>query len=182
MKRTLLPMLLCFLPASLFCGNVARDGQQVGYLKVNVVPDRAGLFVDGRYFGPAARYGSARKYLMTPGKHEVRLVDPRYEESTATVDIAPGKTATISEALTPKPAPTPPFATLKVICSPMKLAAVMLNDHYAGHVAEFDGAGQGLQVSPGTYQVRIDVAGGESMLWQQVTLEAGKTTVVQWDN
>ena len=178
MKRTLL--LSCLLPATLFCGNIATNGQPAGYLKVNVVPDRAGLFVDGQYLGPASRFGAARKYLMTPGQHQIRMVDPRAEEGTATVQIEAGKTAKISEALTPKPAPKPPFATLKVMCA-KNLAAVMLNEHFVGHVDEFNGAGQGLQVSPGTYEVRIDVAGGDTLLWQQVTLEAGKTTVVRWD-
>jgi hypothetical protein len=179
MKRTLL--LLCFLPATLFCGNIATKGQQVGYLKVNAVPGDAGLFVDGEYFGPASCFGFTRKYLITPGQHQITIIDPRCQQATATVDIKPGKTASISEALTPKPAPTPPYATLKVHCAKKNLAAVMLNDTFVGHVDEFNGPGQGLQVSPGAYQVRIDVTGGEPLLWQQVTLEAGKTTVVRWD-
>src|ERR1035437_518089 len=154
MKSRLL--LLCLLPATVFCGNIAIDGQRAGYLQVNVVPNSAGLFVDGQYLGPASRYGAARKYLMTPGQHQIRMVDPRAEEGTATVQVEAGKTAKISEALTPKPAPKPPFGTLKISCAE-NLAAVMLNDHFVGHVDEFNGPGQGLQVSPGTYQVRIDV-------------------------
>jgi len=177
MKRTIL--LICLLPAAIFCGNIAPNPNTIGYLKVNVVPSDAGLFVDGRYFGPASHHGM-RKYLIAPGEHKVTMTDPRYEVSTIIVEVLAGKTVAISEALTPKPEPKSPFATLKVACGKEVLAAVMLNDEFVGTVSEFDGAGHGLEVAPGTYQVRIDIAGGESLLWQQVTLEAGKTTTVSW--
>jgi hypothetical protein len=178
MKRTLLA--ICLIPAALLCRS-AVNPSTIGYLKVNVVPDRAGLYVDGVYWGPASRFGAARKYLMPPGEHKVTMVDPRCEPSTATVDVFAGKTASISEALTPKPEPKPPFATLKVECGKYIFGGVMLNNNYVGTVSEFDGAGQGLKVSPGTYQVRVDFPGGMSLLWQAVTLEAGKTTTVKWD-
>ncbi|HUP05022.1 MAG TPA: PEGA domain-containing protein [Bryobacteraceae bacterium] len=153
----------------------------VGYLKVSVSPDDAALYVDGHYWGPASHYGSSRKYLMTPGTHQVALMDPRCETSTSTVTIESGKTAHLSENLARKPDPKPPYADLKVEFHGEKFAAVMLNGEYVGYIDQFNGAGQDLQVSPGTYQVRIDVAGGQSLLWQEVTLVAGKTTTVRWD-
>ena len=175
-----LALLLCFVPATLFCADMPTKHQDVGYLKVNVTPDKAGVFVDGEYLGPAARYGTTQKYLMTPGQHQIRLVDPRYEDASATVQIEVGKTAKISETLKAKPEPQAPFATLRVICA-KNLAAVMVNDHFVGHVDEFNNVVQGLLLSPGTYDVRIDVAGGEALLWEQVTIAAGKTTIVRWD-
>ena len=57
----------------------------------------------------------------------------------------------------------------------------MVNDHFVGHVDEFNNVVQGLLLSPGTYDVRIDLAGGEALLWEQVTIAAGKTTIVRWD-
>jgi len=39
-------------------------------------------------WGPAANFKIGRKYALPPGKHEVKLVDPRYEEFTTTVDLA----------------------------------------------------------------------------------------------
>ena len=179
MKRALL--LLFVGPAMLLCGATTADHASVGYLKVNVTPDKAGVFVDGQYYGPAARYASTRKYIIAPGKHVITMVDPRCEDATATVQIEAGKTATITETLKPKTPPRPPYGTLRVICS-YNLAAVMLNDEYVGHVDEFNNPVQGLLVAPGTYNVRIDVNGHEeSIVWQRVTIEAGKTTVVRWD-
>jgi hypothetical protein len=168
------------MPAALFCGSIANSHQELGYLKVNATPDKAGVFLDGVYMGPAARFGSTKKYGLPPGKYEITMIDPRCEDSSATVLIEAGKTATITETLKAKPEPQGPFATLRVICE-KNLAAVMVNDHYVGHVDEFNNGLQGLLVGPGTYDVRIDAAGGEALLWQQVTLVAGKTTVVRWD-
>lgn len=173
MKLTLL--LLCLVPA-MFVASAADSS--VGYLKVKVSPDKAGVFVDGQYFGPAARFASTEKYLIAPGKHVITMVDPRCEEATATVQIEAGKTATINQTLKPLPEPKEPFGTLKVI-SKYNQAAVIINDHYVGHVDEFDNAFQGLLINPGTYSVRIDLAGGQTVLSQQVTIAAGKTTVVQ---
>ena len=130
MKRAI--FLLGFLPATLFCG---KGPANVGYLKVNVVPDQAGVFVDGQYYGPATLHGGARKYLVAPGPHQVKMVDPRYQDATVPVLIQAGKTVKIAQALTPKPAPKPPFATLRVICD-ATMAAVMLNNQYVGHVGE----------------------------------------------
>ena len=175
-----LALLLCFVPTMLVCAANAASPPNVGYLKVSVTPDKAGVFVDGEYLGPAARYGMTKKYLMAPGQHQIKLVDPRYEDASATVQIEAGKTAKISETLKAKSEPQAPFATLRVICA-KNLAAVMVNDHFVGHVEELDNSVQGLLVSPGTYDVRIDLAGGEALLWEHVTLAAGKTTIVRWD-
>ena len=176
--RTFLP--LCFVSAMLVCAANAAGPQEVGYLKVNVTPDKAGVYMDGEYLGPAARYGSTRTYLVAPGQHQLTIVDPRYEDASATVRVELGKTAKISESLKAKPEPQAPFAMLRVICA-RNLAAVMVNNRFVGHVDEFNNGVEGLLVSPGTYDVRIDLSGGESLLWQRVTLEVGKTTVVRWD-
>jgi hypothetical protein len=176
MSRMLL--VACFVSAMLVCGSMAATRGEVGYLKVSVNPDKAGVYVDGQYFGPAARFASARKYEIAPGQHQITLVDPRCEDATATVQIVAGKTAKITETLKPKPEPKPPFATLKIVC-PHDLAAVMMNNEFVGHVDEFNNWPQGLQTSPGTYDVRVDLYGGTSELWEKVTLTANKTTVVR---
>jgi hypothetical protein len=65
---------------------------QQAYLKTSVDPGRAGVFVDGKYIGPAGNFGVSRKYALPAGKHEIKLVDPRYEEFTTSVDLTAGKT------------------------------------------------------------------------------------------
>jgi hypothetical protein len=178
MKRNVLPLFLA--PAMLICGATAAERTDMGYLKVKVTPDKAGVFLDGQYYGPAARFASTRKYLVAPGKHEITLVDPRYEDASATVQIEAGKTAIVTETMKAKPEPKPPFGTLRIVCS-YKLAAVMLNDRYVGHVDEFNNGMQGLLLNPGAYFVRIDLSDGQSLLSEQVAVEADKTTVVRWD-
>jgi ABC-type antimicrobial peptide transport system permease subunit len=68
-------ILAAFVLASLAC--LAAD---TGRLKTEVDPGRAGVFIDGKYVGPAANFKIARTYEVSPGEHEVRLVDPRYQE------------------------------------------------------------------------------------------------------
>lgn len=172
MKSSLL--VLCLAPAMLVAQSKAASTDK-GELKLSVTPSKAGVFLDGAYMGPA-NY----KYHLPPGSYQLKFVDPRYEDSTATVQIEAGKTATVTEALKAKPDPAGPYAELQVAC-PYKMAAVMINDHYVGHVSEFRPGMHGLLLSPGTYNVRIDLAGGEAVLAQQVTLAAGKPTVVTED-
>jgi hypothetical protein len=172
-----LALLFCFVPAALFCAGAPDNHHDLGYLKVNVTPDNAGVFLDGVYMGPSAHSGSAMKYGLPPGKYEITMIDPRCEDSSATVEIVAGKTATINETMKAKAEAQGPFATLRVLCD-KNLAAVIVSGNYIGDVAEFN---RGLPVSPGTYDLRIDVGGGESLLWERVTFVAGQTTVVRWD-
>ena len=67
--------------------------QDSGYLKTKVDPGRAGVFIDGKYAGPAGNFGMSRKYTVAAGEHEVRLSEPRYEDVVTKVTIQPGKTA-----------------------------------------------------------------------------------------
>jgi hypothetical protein len=48
-------------------------GQNNGYLKTKVDPGRAGVFIDGKYVGPAGNFGVGRKYAVATGEHEVKL-------------------------------------------------------------------------------------------------------------
>ena len=61
--------------------------QNTGQVKTSVSPGRAGVFIDGKYVGPAANFGIARKYAVAPGEHEVRLVEPRYEELATKIRV-----------------------------------------------------------------------------------------------
>jgi len=46
-----------------------------GQLKVKADPGRAGVFVDGKYLGPAANFKRPRTYTLPVGTHEVLLRD-----------------------------------------------------------------------------------------------------------
>ena len=60
--RSLIPCALTFLIA----GAAVGQQKDQAYLKTKVDPTRAGVFVDGKYVGPAGRFGAARKYALAP--------------------------------------------------------------------------------------------------------------------
>lgn len=151
--------------------------QQTGQLKVKANPSRTGIFLDGKYLGPAGNFGFARKYAVPVGDHEIKLTEPRCQDVTRKVTIAPGKTTTISETLPRLEVPKGPFGILKT-SQPEKYAPVFLNDKYMGHADEFDWGSQGLLIPPGEYTIRIEPRSG-ARIEKKVTIEAGKTTVVQ---
>lgn len=151
--------------------------QQSGSLCVKAHPGRAGVFVDGKYMGPAANFRIARTYAVAAGEHEVKLVDPRYEEFTTKVTVQPGKKTTISETLKELPPPKPPFGRIRTENAD-KFAAVYVNDKFMGHVDEFSNVAQGLLLNPGEYTVKIVPATGQPIT-QTVKLEADKTVLVK---
>jgi hypothetical protein len=173
---------LVLLGAALILGGYVLApmalGQGVGYLRANIDPGRAGVFVDGKYLGPAANFGIARKYALSPGEHELKLVDPRFEEFTSKIQIREGKETALWEELKPLPEPQPPFGTLRVIC-PDKFAAVYLNGKFYGHADEFSNEYQGLLLNPGEYEVRlVPTEGGTLLAWAKVRINEGTTTTV----
>jgi hypothetical protein len=151
--------------------------QETGSLSVKANPGRAGVFLDGKYLGPAANFRIARTYAVPAGEHEVKLVDPRYEEKSAKVTILAGKKSTLHETLKELPPPKPPFGRIRTHSSD-KFAAVYVNNKFMGHVDEFDNSAQGLLLNPGEYEVRIVPASGQPVS-QEVKIEADKTVIVQ---
>jgi hypothetical protein len=142
--------------------SIPAVGQQnTGFLKTKVDPGRAGVFIDGKYVGPAGNFRIGRKYVVAAGEHEVRLSEPRYEDMVTRVTIQPGKTTTLAETMKAVPLAKPPFGRLRTIC-PDKFAAVYVNGRFMGHAGEFNNPVQGLLLNPGEYIVKVvPVSGGE---------------------
>ena len=152
--------------------------QNTGYLKTKVDPGRAGVFIDGKYVGPAGNFGVGRKYAVAAGEHEVRLVEPRYEDVVTKVTVQAGKTAQLAQTMKALPPAKPPFGRLRTM-SADKFAAVYVNGRFMGHAGEFNNSVQGLMLNPGAYTVKIvPVSGGEGHE-EQVKIEADKVTIVQ---
>ena len=152
----------------------------MGTLKVDADPGRTGVFVDGKYLGPAANFKRTQKYSLTPGQHSVRLSEPRYKDHTATIQIEAGKTFTIEHDMEKLPAPVPPFGGLRIEKGKQsKFAGVFLNNQFTGHVGEYDGGSQKLLVQPGKYQLKVVSPEGQTILDEAVSLTADKTTVVR---
>src|SRR5579864_7163112 len=151
---------------------LAAEQNTNGFLVSKVDPGRAGVFVDGKYLGPAANFRVARTYSVPAGEHEVRLVDPRYQEFVTKVTIEAGKKLTLHQTLTPVPLAQPPFGRLRTI-SADKFAAVYVNEKYCGHADEFSNFAQGLLLNPGEYDVKIVPSSGAPVL-AKVKIEADK--------
>jgi hypothetical protein len=154
---------------------LAQQGS-TGTLKTKVNPGRAGVFVDGKFLGPAGNFAKSRKYVLPAGEHEVKLVEPRYEEMTTKVTITAGKTTTLNQSLKALPTPKPPFGYLRTQNAD-KFAAVYINGKYMGHVDEFSNPGQKLALPPGEYDLKIVPSSGSGSE-QKIKLEAGKTVIV----
>jgi hypothetical protein len=157
--------------ALLFLALIPLRAQQVanGFLKVKANPGRAGVFLNGKYLGPAANLARARKYTVAAGEHELVLREPRYEEFKTTVKIEAGKTTTVSQSLQPRTLARPPFGRLKVLGFE-KYASVFVNGAYMGHADEFNGPGQGLLLNPGDYDVKVSSQAGDTLLEQKATI------------
>jgi hypothetical protein len=142
-----------------------------------VDPGRAGVFIDGKYVGPAGNFGVGRRYAVTAGEHEVRLSEPRYEDVMTKVTIQPGKTADLAQTMKALPAPKPPFGRLRVF-APDKFEAVYVNGKFMGHVGEFNNSMQGLLLNPGEYAVKVVPLTGGAGHEEKVKVEAEKTVIV----
>ena len=146
-----------------------------GRLKTEVDPGRAGVFIDGKYVGPAANFKVARTYQVAPGEHEVRLVDPRYQEIIKRITITAGKQTVLKETMTARPVAKPPFGKLRVENAD-HFAAVYVNDQFMGHVDEFSNFAQWLLLNPGTYEVKVVPLNGPPVT-KSVTIEVDKTVI-----
>ena len=157
--------------------SLACTAADTGRLKTEVAPGRAGVFIDGKYLGPAANFKIARTYEVAPGEHEVKLSEPRYQEIVKRVTITAGKTTIVKETMMALPPAKPPFGKLRVENAD-HFAAVYVNDKFMGHVDEFSNFAQALLLNPGTYEVKIVPLNG-SPVTKSVTIEVDKTVIVK---
>jgi len=148
-----------------------------GKVKFEVEPGRAGVFIDGKFVGPARNFGFAQTYEVPAGEHELWLTEPRYEDIQKEIDVTAGKTLVIKESMKALPPAKPPFGTLRTE-NPDHFAAVYVNKKYMGHVDEFSNFAQGLLLNPGTYEVQIAPRNG-TPINKTVTIEADKTVLVK---
>ncbi len=179
--RRLLPALLALL-----CSFSATAADKNGAIKARGRPGRAGVFIDGKYVGPAVRFTVPEKYEVEPGEHEVTLRDPRYEDYTTKVTVQPGKTAKVSFKLKELPLVPPPYGRLRfgggeaesfISVTSGDVSPVYINDKFYGYLDEMNNRGSGWLMPPGTYTVRVSSpVFGE--INQSVTLEANKVTVI----
>jgi hypothetical protein len=151
--------------------------EDTGYLCVKANPGRAGVFLDGKYLGPASNFRIARTYAVPAGQHELKLVDPRYEEVTESVTVPAGKKIKVRQQLKALPIPSGPFGKIRTENAD-RFAAVYLNGKYYGHVDEFSNPTQGILLPPGEYEVKIEPLSGQPIS-RNVKVEANQTVLVK---
>jgi len=161
----------------LLISAVVCFGADTGQLKTDVNPGRAGVMIDGKFVGPAKNFGFAQTYTIAAGEHEVRLLEPRYEEIVKKVTITAGKKTVLNETMRALPPAKPPFGTLKTHNAD-HYAAVYVNGRFMGHVDEFDNFAQGLLLNPGTYEVKIVPVSGQGEVTKSVTIVANQVVSI----
>jgi len=174
--RKLGMILAGLLLAGLVLPTVAQD--RPARIRVEADPSVAGLFVDGKFLGPAENFDISTPYEVSPGEHTVRLVDPRYEDYETTITAVEGKTTKFNFKLTPKPVATPPFGRIRTVQGASKFTAVYLNQQYVGHVDEFSNKVQRLLVPPGGYLIRFENPETGAAYEESITITANQTTTI----
>ena len=147
--------------------------QADGTLRVKAKPGRAGVFIDGKYLGPAANFAATRTYAVAAGEHELKLVDPRYEDFTQKIKVTAGKLTEVSWTMQKIAVPTGPFGELR-ISGAEKFAGVFLNGKFAGHADEFDNFAQRVQLPAGEYELRIVPPSGGPEHSEQIKIGANQ--------
>lgn len=176
-----------FLVAAMTASMMLCFGE-TGTLKVKAKPTGAGLYVDGKYVGPAGRFTLSESYALEAGSHEITLKDPRYEDFTAKVNVEAGKKTTVKAKMKRLPEPQGPFGRLRLrggepesfwSVATGDTGAVYLNGRFMGHVDELNDVGGGLLVPAGTYELLVE-SQRFGTFKKTVQVDAGKVTRVDY--
>jgi hypothetical protein len=162
------------------------QAEETGFVRARGKPGDAGVFINGKYAGPAVRFTVPEKYVAPGGDVEVTIKDPRYEDYTTKVTVRPGKTTKLKYSMKAMEPAKPPFGRFRLgggepesylSISAGDVGAVYLNDRFYGYVDELNNKGSGILLNPGTYDLHISSPiFGE--IRQKLTIVANKVTVV----
>jgi len=155
--------MLLLLSALLMSPAMSAENNVMGEIQFegkSHVEKTSGVWVDGEYVGYLKELKGSKKILLLPGEHVITVRQDGYQDFTERVVLQPGQKELVRVAMTP--APTGPLptvtATVKIAVNPSR-AAVFLDGLFVGHVGEFEGAGRGMLVAPGSHQIRIALPG-----------------------
>jgi len=71
-------------------------------VKIHVEPDRAAVFVDGNFAGYVHQFGGVgRSMLVSPGKHNIKIALPGFQDFTTELSLLPRQKYTIETKLVP---------------------------------------------------------------------------------
>ena len=137
-----------------------RVQSELKFVAHNKAEKTAGVWVDGQYVGFVKELTGDKKIVLLPGKHDVLVRQAWYKDYAEQVILEPGKTSLVNVALVRDQHPNTQEATgeLKISATPGR-AAVFVDNQFAGHVDEFDGAGKAMLLTPGHHSVRVALPG-----------------------
>ncbi len=120
----------------------------------------SGVWVDGGYVGYLKELHGSKKVLLLPGEHVITVRQDGYQDFVQRVVVQPGQKQVVrvemlKAATEPMPSVT---ATVKIEVNPNR-AAVFVDGQFVGHVGEFEGAGRGMLVAPGTHKIKVALPG-----------------------
>ncbi len=155
-----------------------EPGSDPGYFRTRVSPHVAGVFIEGKYYGTAAMFGTHEAAIeLAPGVYQVELVDPRYKPLRARVVIEPGLTSTLRRAMEPLKYDTKgPYGELRT--DDFGNAAVYLDGKYYANAKELQSLGRSLLLRPGKYHLKIAPADGTIGREEDVDIRADMTLIV----
>lgn len=183
MRMRLLVLLAAFGLGAALMGSspaLAQTGQRDGKLKIQVKPDQAYVFVDGK----AIRDGS-QTISLKPGNHIVTVRNYGYAPESLDVEVNPDGTTYVHSNLRASGGlVSGPFGEIELKGHPQ--GAVLLGGktpgYFVGHVDEmdWDWVWQRLLVSPGSHLVTVTQK-GETIWSGRVNVQAGKRVTVYLD-
>jgi hypothetical protein len=80
----------------------AVNSNVTGEVKLKVTPDRAAVFVDGKYAGYVHQFGGVKRaMLIAPGKHRIKIELPGYRTFESEIVVQANQKVTVKTTLAP---------------------------------------------------------------------------------
>lgn len=99
-KITVEPKVLLLVPVKMQRATDETYPKVTSQLKVDVKPDRAAVFVDGRFLGHAGELGGAfHSMLLSPGTHQIKVDLPGYQSFETAVTLVAGQKSEVKTSL-----------------------------------------------------------------------------------
>jgi hypothetical protein len=160
LSRRILPVLFAIIAVAGLARAEDRVQSELKFVGHNKAEKTAGVWIDGQYVGFVKELNGDKKITLLPGKHDVVVRQAWYNDYTEQIILEPGKTQVVNVTLVRAAHPQNGAATgeLKIDATPTR-AAVFVDNQFAGHVDEFDGAGKAMLLTPGRHSVRVALPG-----------------------
>jgi len=155
---TVLAIPAVLLPSSVYAGNQVMG--EIQFQAKSKIEKTSGVWIDGQYVGYLKELKGDKKVLLLPGEHVISVRQNGYQDFTQSVVLQPGEKRILEVAMQKAPTGALPavWSEVKIDVNPSR-AAVFLDGRFVGHVGEFEGAGRGLLVVPGSHQIKIALPG-----------------------